>query len=97
MFLAPLPVGVADPDARLRMIVEDDETSEGSRRRGRGGSDDDACEHRPAGILWARHAATSHINLYVTKRSRPAGAALPRRARLLDAGPRSRLSSPVSG
>jgi WS/DGAT/MGAT family acyltransferase len=95
MFLAPLPVGVADPDARLRMIVET--TRPRKDRADEGVADLVTMPTSIArlGILWARHAATSHINLYVTNVPGPPGPLYLGGARLLNAVPLAPLVAGV--
>jgi diacylglycerol O-acyltransferase len=87
MFLAPLPVGVADPDVRLRMIV--DATRQRKDRADEGVAPLVAMPASIArlGILWARHSASSHINLYVTNVPGPPGPLYLGTARLLDVVP----------
>ena len=66
MIAVALPVGVTDPSERLRLIV-----AETSRRKHTPTGGVAGIVSMPAGlarlgVLWARHAAATHINLYVT-------------------------------
>lgn len=66
MITVDLPVGTADPEERLRRIVA--ETSRGKRspHAGVAGIVSMPASLARLGVLWARHAAATHINLYVT-------------------------------
>ena len=66
MITVTLPIGTADPEERLRRIVA--QTSRGKRSPDEGVA---GIVSMPAslarlGVLWARHTAATHINLYVT-------------------------------
>jgi WS/DGAT/MGAT family acyltransferase len=95
IFLAPLPVGVADPDARLRMIVETTRRQKDRADEGVAGLMTMPASIARLGILWARHAATSHINLYVTNVPGPPGPLYLGAARVLDAVPLAPLVAGV--
>lgn len=66
MIALSLPVGVADPDERLRRIV--DQTTRGKQAPDAGVAGIVAMPAPLArlGVLWARRAARGHVNLYVT-------------------------------
>jgi WS/DGAT/MGAT family acyltransferase len=66
MLVAPLPVGIDDSDERLRLIC-----AQTRRRKQHPDEGLAAMLSMPPslarlGVLWARHSASSHINLYVT-------------------------------
>lgn len=66
MIVVPLPVGTPDPGQRLRAI-----TAETARRKQHPSEGIAGIVAMPAslarlGVAWARHAAATHINLYVT-------------------------------
>jgi diacylglycerol O-acyltransferase len=66
MIAVTLPVGVADPDERLRHIVAETSQLKQSPTGGVAGIVSMPASLARLGVLWARHAATAHINLYVT-------------------------------
>ena len=85
--VVPLPVGTADPAERLRFIA-----TETARRKVRPDEGVAGIVSMPAslarlGVLWARRAAASHINLYVTNVPGPAGPLFLAGARLRDVVP----------
>jgi diacylglycerol O-acyltransferase len=95
MVMAPLPVGVADPEARLRTIVE---TTRARKRHPDAGTA--VIVTLPAsvarvGVLWAKHAAAGHINLYVTNVPGPAAPLYLAGARLVSAVPLAPLVAGV--
>jgi hypothetical protein len=66
MLVAPLPVGIDNSEERLRLIC-----AQTRRRKQHPDEGIAAMLTMPPslarlGVLWARHAASSHINLYVT-------------------------------
>jgi diacylglycerol O-acyltransferase / wax synthase len=71
ILVAPLPAGIDDSDERLRLICAQ------TRRRKQPPDEGIAAilSMPPSlarlGVLWARHTASSHINLYVTNIPRP--------------------------
>jgi WS/DGAT/MGAT family acyltransferase len=95
MIVAPLPVGVQDPDTRLRLVREE------TRRRKRHPDEGIAAmlTMPPGlarlGVLWAKHTATSHINLYVTNVPGPSQPLHLAGARLLDVAPLAPLVAGV--
>jgi hypothetical protein len=66
MIAVALPVGVSDPAVRLRHIAS--QTSLAKRRPDGGvaGIVSLPASFAHVGVLWARHTAATHINLYVT-------------------------------
>lgn len=95
MLVAPLAVGIEDRDARLRLICE-------QTRRGKQHPDEGiaAMLTMPPslarlGVLWARHAASSHINLYVTNVPGPLEPLYVAGARVLDVAPLAPLVAGV--
>jgi diacylglycerol O-acyltransferase len=87
MFLAPLPVGIADAEARLQMIVHATRPRKERADQGVAGIVTMPASVARLGVRWARHAATRHINLYVTNVPGPPGPLYVAGARLLDAVP----------
>jgi hypothetical protein len=95
MFIARLPVGVADADERLRIIRQ--ATAKGKDRPDQGVAWISCCPPAWLGwVAWARRAAASHINLHVTNVPGPPSALYCAGARLLEAVPPAR-SSPMYG
>jgi diacylglycerol O-acyltransferase / wax synthase len=95
MFIARLPVGVPDADERLRIISQ--ATAKGKKRPDQGVA---GIVMLPAslarlGVAWARRAAASHINLYVTNVPGPPSALYFADARLLQAVPLAPLVAGV--
>jgi WS/DGAT/MGAT family acyltransferase len=66
MITVVLPVGAADPDDRLRQIVAQTSRGKRSPHQGVAGIVSMPASLARLGVLWARHTATTHINLYVT-------------------------------
>jgi WS/DGAT/MGAT family acyltransferase len=95
MFMAPLPVGTADADERLRAIVRVTRPRRERADQGVAGIVTMPATLARLGVLWARHAATSHINLYVTNVPGPPGPLWLAGARLLDAVPLAPLVAGV--
>jgi WS/DGAT/MGAT family acyltransferase len=95
MFIAPLPVGVADPAERLRIISQ--ATAKGKGRPDQGVAGIVALPASLAwlGVMWAKRAATSHINLYVSNVPGPPSALYFAGARLLQAVPLAPLVAGV--
>jgi diacylglycerol O-acyltransferase len=87
MFMAPLPVGTADADGRLRMIVQMTRPRKEHADQGVAGIVTMPASVARLGVRWARHAATRHINVYVTNVPGPPGPLYLAGARLLDAVP----------
>ncbi len=95
MFIAPLPVGVADAVERLRIIRT--ATASGKRRPDQGVAGIVALPASLAwlGVAWAKRAASSHINLYVTNVPGPTSSLYFAGARLLEAVPLAPLVAGV--
>ena len=95
MMMAPLPVGIENPGTRLRLIVEATRPRKERADQGVAG-----IVVMPAGLArlcvrWARHAASSHINLYVTNVPGPVHPLYLGGARLLEAVPLAPLVAGV--
>jgi hypothetical protein len=95
MFIAPLPVGVPDAAERLRIIRQ--ATTKGKARPDQGIAGIVALPATLArlGVAWARQAADSHINLYVTNVPGPPAALYLAGTRLLEAVPLAPLVAGV--
>jgi diacylglycerol O-acyltransferase / wax synthase len=95
MFIAPLPVGIPDSAERLRIITQ--ATATGKRRPDQGVAGIVALPASLArlGVAWAKRAASSHINLYVTNVPGPTSALYFAGARLLQAVPLAPLVAGV--
>lgn len=66
MIAVTLPVGTADPDERLRLITAETSRRKKSPHEGVAGIVSMPASLAHLGVLWARHTAATHINLYVT-------------------------------
>lgn len=66
MITVTLPVGTPDPDERLRHIVAETSRRKQSPNEGVAGIVSMPATLARLGVLWARHTASTHINLYVT-------------------------------
>lgn len=66
MITVTLPVGTPDPDDRLRHIVAETSRRKQSPDDGVAGIVSMPASLARLGVLWARHTAATHINLYVT-------------------------------
>ena len=95
MVMAPLPVGLEDADARLRLIVEATRPRREHPDEGVAGIVTMPASLARLGVLWARHAASGHINLYVTNVPGPPAALYLAGARLLEAVPLAPLVAGV--
>jgi diacylglycerol O-acyltransferase / wax synthase len=95
MIVVPLPVGTADPAQRLEAISA--ETARGKQDPGEGIAGIVAMPASLArlGVAWARHAAATHINLYVTNVPGPSVPLYLAGARLLEAIPVAPLVADV--
>lgn len=72
MITVTLPVSTADPDERLRHIVAETSRRKQSPHEGVAGIVSMPATLARLGVLWARHTASTHINLYVTNVPGPA-------------------------
>jgi diacylglycerol O-acyltransferase len=97
MLVAPLPAGIEDNEERLRLIC-----AQTRRRKQHPDEGIAAMLSMPPslarlGVLWGRHTASSHINLYVTNVPGPrqplAGARIADVAPLAPASPPSRTTA----
>ena len=95
MFIARLPVGVPDADERLRIIRQATAKGKGSPDQGVAGIVVLPASLARLGVAWARRAAASHVNLYVTNVPGPPSALYCAGARLLEAVPLAPLVAGV--
>jgi diacylglycerol O-acyltransferase len=95
MIIAPLPVGIADADERLRLIIEATRGQKEHPDQGVAGIVSMPAAFARLGVLWARHAAAAHINLYVTNVPGPPRPLYLAGARLLEAVPLAPLVAGV--
>jgi diacylglycerol O-acyltransferase / wax synthase len=66
MIAVTLPVGTADPTERLRLIAAETSRRKKSPHEGVAGIVSMPASLAHLGVLWAKHTAATHINLYVT-------------------------------
>lgn len=66
MIAVALPVGITDPSERLRLIEGETSRLKQTPTGGVAGIVSMPAGLARLGVLWARHAAATHINLYVT-------------------------------
>jgi WS/DGAT/MGAT family acyltransferase len=95
MFIAPLPVGVPDAAERLNIIIEATAKGKGRPDQGVAGIVALPASLARLGVLWAKRAASAHINLYVTNVPGPPSALYFAGARLLQAVPLAPLVAAV--
>jgi diacylglycerol O-acyltransferase len=95
MFLAPLPVGVSDDAERLRIITQATTKARAAQIRGVAGIVALPASLAWLGVAWAKRAAASHINLYVTNVPGPTSTLYFAGARLLRAVPLAPLVAGV--
>jgi len=95
MFIARLPVGVPDADERLRIIRQATAKSKDRPDQGIAGIVMLPASLARLGVAWARRAAASHVNLYVTNVPGPPSALYCAGARLLEAVPLAPLVAGV--
>ncbi len=95
MFIAPLPVGVPDAAERLNIITKATAKGKGRPDQGVAGIVVLPASLARLGVLWAKRAASTHINLYVTNVPGPPSALYFAGARLLQAVPLAPLVAGV--
>jgi diacylglycerol O-acyltransferase / wax synthase len=95
MFIAPLPVGVADDANRLRIITRATAAGKGHPDQGVAGIVALPASLARLGVAWAKRSAGSHINLYVTNVPGPTSTLYFAGARLLQAVPLAPLVAGV--
>jgi diacylglycerol O-acyltransferase len=87
MIVVPLPVGTADPAQRLQAISAETRRRKQHPDEGIAGIVAMPASLARLGVAWARRAASTHINLYVTNVPGPPSPLYLAGARLLDAIP----------
>jgi diacylglycerol O-acyltransferase / wax synthase len=87
MFIAPLPVGVPDASERLGIITKATTTAKRRPDQGVAGIVALPASLARLGVLWAKRAASAHINLYITNVPGPPAPLYFAGARLLEAVP----------
>lgn len=95
MFIASLPVGVRDAGERLRLITKATARGKGRPDQGVAGIVALPASLARIGVLWAKRAASTHINLYITNVPGPPCALYFAGARLLQAVPLAPLVAGV--
>ena len=95
MFIARLPVGVADESERLRIITQATAKGKGRPDQGVAGIVALPASLARLGVAWAKRSAAAHINLYVTNVPGPKSALYFAGARLLQAVPLAPLVAGV--
>jgi diacylglycerol O-acyltransferase / wax synthase len=95
MMTVDLPVGTADPRERLARIVAETSQRKESPVGGVAGIVSMPAGLAHLGVLWARHAAATHINLYVTNVPGPPRPLFLAGARLQDVVPLAPLVAGV--
>jgi diacylglycerol O-acyltransferase / wax synthase len=87
MFIARLPVGVADEAERFPIITKATATGKGHPDQGVAGIVALPASLARLGVAWAKRAASTHINLYITNVPGPASTLYFAGARLLQVAP----------
>ena len=95
MIAVTMPVGIPDPDERLRRIAAETSLRKQSPDGGVAGIVSLPASLARLGVLWARHTAATHINLYVTNVPGPPFPLYLAGARLHDAVPLAPLVAGV--
>jgi WS/DGAT/MGAT family acyltransferase len=95
MIAVTLPAGIADPDERLRHIAAETSRRKQSPDGGVAGIVAMPASLARLGVLWARHTAATHINLYITNVPGPPFPLYLAGARLHDVAPLAPLVAGV--